>query len=107
MSVFDSPLSTIDPPMAGELALYRTGQSRYPYFTSGDLSSKKAIVLIGGLTAGLGMVPYASKLTETLQGAGWKLYVSVVRCEAEAGLPLGRRVEQPLAACGSMPRGDG
>lgn len=73
MSVFDSPLSGIDPPMNGQLALYRTGQHRYPYFTSGDVTSSKAIILIGGLTAGMCMVPYSTRLSETLKSIGWKL----------------------------------
>jgi hypothetical protein len=53
-----------------------SGSSRkYPYFTSGDLESKKAVIFLGGLTNGMGAVPYVHKLSEELQTAGWRLYV--------------------------------
>lgn len=70
-----APTAPIAPPLAGQMALYKTGNSQYPYFTSGDLSSTKAVVLIGGLTAGLGGVPYNARLSEALKDIEWKLYV--------------------------------
>jgi hypothetical protein len=73
MSAFENPLSSLGEPIAGQMALYRTGSQRYPYFTSGAASSSKAVVLIPGLTSGMGQVPYTAKLSRTLEGAGWKL----------------------------------
>jgi hypothetical protein len=53
-----------------------SGSSRkYPYFTSGDLDSKKAVIFLGGLTNGMGAVPYIHKLSDELKLAGWRLYV--------------------------------
>lgn len=46
---------------------------QYPYFTSGAEGSDKAVVFVGGLTNGLGAVPYTPKLSEELGKAGWKL----------------------------------
>lgn len=46
---------------------------RYPYFTSGAEESDKAVIFLGGLTNGLGAVPYTTKLATELGKAGWKL----------------------------------
>jgi hypothetical protein len=70
---FPPPPAPIAPPLQGQLALYKTGNSHYPYFTSGDAASTKAVVLIGGLTAGMGNVPYANRLSGVLSEMGWKL----------------------------------
>ena len=52
------------------------GSSRkYPYFTSGDLDSEQAVIFLGGLTNGMGAVPYVHKLSDELKTAGWRLYV--------------------------------
>lgn len=48
---------------------------QYPYFTSGPQESEKAVVFLGGLTNGVGGVPYTTKLSEELGKAGWKLLV--------------------------------
>ncbi|KAK4688240.1 hypothetical protein P7C73_g1865, partial [Tremellales sp. Uapishka_1] len=49
------------------------GHPQYPIFTSGDLSSKHAVIFIGGLFNGPGGVSYVGKLSEALETAGWKL----------------------------------
>lgn len=65
--------------LKGELDTFTTPDGLlYPYFTSGDLSSRRALVFIGGLTNGLGGVPYLPKLSAALGNAGWKLYVLVL-----------------------------
>ena len=48
---------------------------QYPYFASGAIESDKAVIFVGGLTNGLGAVPYTVKLSEDLGKAGWKLSV--------------------------------
>ena len=66
--------------LAGELSTYTTagdsglfGAYNLAYFSSGDLASRKAVIFIGGLTNGLGDVPFCPKLSEELQKIGWKL----------------------------------
>jgi hypothetical protein len=72
-----TPFTRISParmtPLAGELTLFEVDKFKYPVFTSGDLSSTKCIAFIGGLTAGLGTIPYAAKLSAALEERGWKL----------------------------------
>jgi hypothetical protein len=59
--------------ISGQLSTFRIGEYSYPFFTSGDLSSTKAVVFVGGLTDGLGSVPYTTRLSAELGKAGWKL----------------------------------
>lgn len=66
------------PSVAGELSFYDASpSSRKPFFKSGDFSSKKALILIGGLTDGIGSVSYAPTLSRAVGEAGWMLYVAV------------------------------
>ncbi|KAK6904629.1 hypothetical protein I203_105445 [Kwoniella mangroviensis CBS 8507] len=58
--------------LSGVLSTYHPGLYKYPIFTSGDLTSDKAVVFIGGLTNGLGAVPFSYPLSEALGKAGWK-----------------------------------
>ncbi|WVQ82867.1 hypothetical protein IAT38_005002 [Cryptococcus sp. DSM 104549] len=58
--------------LSGTLSTFEVGPYRYPIFTSGDLSASRAVVFIGGLTNGLGAVPFTYPLAETLGKAGWK-----------------------------------
>jgi hypothetical protein len=46
---------------------------RYPYFTSGDLASSKAVVFVGGLFNGLLDPGYVGTLAAKLGKEGWKL----------------------------------
>lgn len=67
------PTSTL---LAGQLGLYAAQDSpyrTYPYFVSGKLDADKAVVFIGGLSNGLGGVPYTPKLSAELEKIGWKL----------------------------------
>lgn len=64
------PTSTAPLP---ELRANLGGSKRYPYFTHGDLTSHKSVVFIGGLTNGMGDVPYLPRLGERLAEVGWKL----------------------------------
>ncbi|TXT04854.1 hypothetical protein VHUM_03937 [Vanrija humicola] len=73
-------MATPAPPTAtllpGQLGLYAAQDSpyrTYPYFESGDLGATKAVVFIGGLSNGLGGVPYTPKLSGELAKIGWKL----------------------------------
>ena len=64
--------------LSGNLSLYplpnASGESdTRPYFSSGDLTSDKAVVFIGGLYNGLGSVPYVKPLSEALGEAGWQV----------------------------------
>ncbi|WRT63145.1 uncharacterized protein IL334_000048 [Kwoniella shivajii] len=59
--------------LSGILSTLDLGLYKYPTFTSGDLSSKKAVVFIGGLTNGLGAVPFSYPLSESLGKVGWQL----------------------------------
>jgi hypothetical protein len=61
------------PSLAGELSFYKVASGRKPFFKSGDLTSKKVLVFVGGLTDGLGSVAYAPKLSEAMGEAGWTL----------------------------------
>ncbi|KLT39701.1 DUF1749-domain-containing protein [Cutaneotrichosporon oleaginosum] len=68
------PLPTTQPPLAGHLGHFSTHEGKtYPYFVTGDASSDKAVIFIGGLYNGLGDVPYTRALGEALGNAGWKL----------------------------------
>ncbi|WWC90278.1 uncharacterized protein L201_005211 [Kwoniella dendrophila CBS 6074] len=58
--------------LSGTLTTFEAGPYKYPIFTSGDLNSDKAVVFIGGLTNGLGAVPFSYSLSEALDKAGWK-----------------------------------
>jgi hypothetical protein len=67
-------------PLAGTLSLYPLPMSptdekpdELPYFTSGDLSSDKALVFIGGLTSGLGSVEFVPALSGALEKQGWRV----------------------------------
>lgn len=59
--------------LSGTLSLYKTPGHEYPYFTSGDLTSPKAVVFIGGLFNGLLSPPYLVELSFALGKAGWRL----------------------------------
>ena len=59
--------------LLGALSLYKTPGHEYPYFTSGELASVKAVIFIGGLFNGLMTPPYLSELSAALGKAGWKL----------------------------------
>jgi len=59
--------------LSGSLSLYPTPNTKYPYFTSGDLTSSKAVVFIGGLFNGLMTPAYLLDLSSALEKAGWKL----------------------------------
>ncbi|WWD22625.1 hypothetical protein CI109_107118 [Kwoniella shandongensis] len=63
-----SPPSSLN----GVLSTFKCGQYTYPIFTSGDLNATRAVIFIGGLTNGLGGVPYSYALSEALGKAGWK-----------------------------------
>ncbi|WVW81194.1 hypothetical protein I302_103185 [Kwoniella bestiolae CBS 10118] len=58
--------------LSGTLTVLDIGLYKYPIFTSGDLTSNRALVFIGGLTNGLGAVPFTYPLSEALGKAGWK-----------------------------------
>ena len=76
LSLFTVPPARRIPRSANDITAEGSGSSRkYPYFTSGDLDSEKAVIFLGGLTNGMGAVPYVHKLSEELKGAGWRLYV--------------------------------
>lgn len=57
----------------GQLTTIPCGPFFYPVFTSGDLTANRAVVFIGGLTNGLGAVPFTYPLSDALGKAGWKL----------------------------------
>ena len=61
--------------LSGTLSLYKTPGHEYPYFTSGDLTSPKAVVFIGGLFNGLLSPPYLVELSFALGKAGWRLSI--------------------------------
>jgi predicted alpha/beta-fold hydrolase len=76
LSLFTAPPAPRIPRSPKDVTSEGSGSSRkYPYFTSGDLDSEKAVIFLGGLTNGMGAVPYVHKLSEELKGAGWRLYV--------------------------------
>lgn len=84
LSIFPVPHP---PPIPASVAAARKADARpkedgtwrhYPYFTSGAEVSDKAVIFVGGLTNGLGAVPYTTKLSEELGKAGWKLSVSAL-----------------------------
>jgi hypothetical protein len=61
-------------PIPGALDVFSTPDGRpYPFFTSGDAASTRAVIFIGGLFNGLGDVPYLPALSAALSSAGWKL----------------------------------
>jgi hypothetical protein len=61
-------------PLAGILDTFPAPNGRkYPFFTSGQLESTKAVIFIGGLFNGMGDVPYLPALSGALGAAGWKL----------------------------------
>ncbi|KAK8844822.1 hypothetical protein IAR55_006672 [Kwoniella newhampshirensis] len=66
-------MSPILPPLSGVLTTFACGQYTYPIFTSGDLTATRAVVFVGGLTNGMGGVPYSYPLSDALGKAGWKL----------------------------------
>lgn len=74
---FCPPSQSNIPSMAtikGELGIFPVSPDRkHPYFISGDLSSTKALIFIGGLFNGMSDVPYLPALSEALGTAGWKL----------------------------------
>jgi predicted alpha/beta-fold hydrolase len=77
LSLFTAPPAPRIPRSPKDVTSEGSGSSRkYPYFTSGDLDSEKAVIFLGGLTNGMGAVPYVHKLSEELKGAGWRLYVT-------------------------------
>ncbi|OCF34557.1 dolichol-phosphate mannosyltransferase [Kwoniella heveanensis BCC8398] len=57
----------------GVISIFQTGQYKYPFFTSGDLESDRAVVFVGGLTNGMAAVPFTYSLSESIKQAGWKL----------------------------------
>ncbi|KAL1409298.1 hypothetical protein Q8F55_003277 [Vanrija albida] len=62
--------------LAGTLSLYpRPGSTweRRPFFTSGDESSSRAVVFIGGLFSGMLDAPFLPGLSHALGAAGWRL----------------------------------
>lgn len=59
--------------LQGQLTTIPCGPFFYPVFTSGDLTANRAVVFIGGLTNGLGAVPFTYPLSDALRKAGWKL----------------------------------
>lgn len=59
--------------LSGQLSIYATGSRHYPYFHSGDLSSVKVVVFVGGLTCGMMLPTYVVGLSGALQGIGWGL----------------------------------
>lgn len=78
LSLYTAPPAQRIPRSAKDVTSEGSGSSRkYPYFTSGDLASEKAVIFLGGLTNGMGAVPFVNKLSEELKGAGWRLYVIV------------------------------
>lgn len=59
---------------AGELSTFPVAKDKsHPYFSSGDLESRRSVVFIGGLFNGMGDVPYLGMLSDALGKAGWKL----------------------------------
>ncbi|WWC67377.1 uncharacterized protein I206_101285 [Kwoniella pini CBS 10737] len=58
--------------LSGTLTTFEAGPWKFPLFTSGDLNSDKAVAFIGGLTNGLGAVPYTYPLSEAVGKAGWR-----------------------------------
>nr|XP_031861988.1 uncharacterized protein CI109_002401 [Kwoniella shandongensis]KAA5529060.1 hypothetical protein CI109_002401 [Kwoniella shandongensis] len=72
-----SPPSSLN----GVLSTFKCGQYTYPIFTSGDLNATRAVIFIGGLTNGLGGVPYSYALSEALGKAGWKFSTGARRTE--------------------------
>jgi hypothetical protein len=82
LSLFTAPPAPRIPRSPKDVTSQGSGSSKkYPYFTSGDLDSEKAVIFLGGLTNGMGAVPYVHKLSEELKGAGWNLYVTRVRAK--------------------------
>lgn len=68
-----------------------SGASRqYPYFTSGDLESERAIIFLGGLTNGMAAVPFVGKLSGELSKAGWRLSVHLCTFAGEVELLIFR-----------------
>jgi len=62
--------------LAGVLSRYPLPNSDWqqrPYFTSGDLSSDRAVVFIGGLYGGLLDAAYLVPLSDALKDAKWRL----------------------------------
>jgi hypothetical protein len=62
--------------LAGVLSRYPLPHSTWqqrPYFTSGDLSSDRAILFIGGLYSGLLDAPYLPRLSDALTESKWRL----------------------------------
>jgi len=75
LSLFTAPPAPRIPRSPNDVTGEGSGSSRkYPYFTSGDLDSEKAVIFLGGLTNGMGAVPYVHKLSKELKVAGWRLY---------------------------------
>ncbi|WVN87622.1 uncharacterized protein L203_102805 [Cryptococcus depauperatus CBS 7841] len=58
--------------LSGVLTTFSCGSYTYPIFTSGDLTAERAVVFIGGLTNGIGAVPFTYPLEGALKTAGWK-----------------------------------
>jgi hypothetical protein len=74
LSLFTAPPALRIPRSSKDVPAEGSGSSRkYPYFTSGDLDSEKAVIFLGGLTNGMGAVPFVHKLSEELKVAGWRL----------------------------------
>jgi hypothetical protein len=59
--------------LSGQLSTYPTGSRQYPYFHSGELSSAKAVVFLGGLTNGMMLPGYVVGLSGALARIGWGL----------------------------------
>jgi hypothetical protein len=78
LSLFTAPAALRIPRSIAECSTPHQGSGssrQYPYFTSGDLESDKAVIFLGGLTNGMGAVPYVHKLSQELGTAGWRLSV--------------------------------
>ncbi|WWC57520.1 uncharacterized protein I303_100052 [Kwoniella dejecticola CBS 10117] len=58
--------------LSGTLTTFQAGPWKFPVFTSGALDSDKAVAFIGGLTNGLGAVPFTYPLSEAVGKAGWR-----------------------------------
>lgn len=66
--------------LIGELSTYPISSkaksivavSKLPFFTSGDRSSNRAVIFIGGLWNGLMDPSYVVKLSSELEKAGWR-----------------------------------
>ncbi|WVQ94387.1 hypothetical protein IAU59_001466 [Kwoniella sp. CBS 9459] len=59
--------------LQGVLSTFQAGQYKYPFFTSGDIESDRAVVFVGGLTNGIASVPFTYSLSDSLAKAKWKL----------------------------------